>query len=132
MKYTSSGDFDRQSEPKDAWIHSRHFTCLQTSWVWGLRVLEFWVLLYKNYIYTIFTNERDGLPNPSYVICYDLSSLEFSSNTVCYTDPRFDEEVKSIFSAWPSLAEKSLQNEFIYLTWRSTETYLHFYISSFG
>lgn len=71
-------------------------------------------------------------PTPFHMICYDLSSLEFSSNSACNADPRFDEQVKSIFPALPSSAEKSLQNEIIYLTWRSTETSLHFYISSFG
>lgn len=76
-------------------------------------------------------NKRNGLPNPSHVFCYDLSSLELAV-TLCNTDPRFDEQVKSIFSALPSLAEKSLQNEIIYHTWPSVETSLHFYISSFG
>lgn len=77
-------------------------------------------------------NKRNGLLNPFHVLCYDLSSLEFSSSTVCNTGPRFDEQVKSIFSALPSLAEKPLWNEIIYLTWQSAETSLHFYISSFG
>lgn len=79
-------------------------------------------------------NQRNELPNLSRVISCDISSLEFSSKTVRNTDPTFDEQVKSIFSALPSLAGESLQNEIIYHTRRSTETFasIYFYISSFG
>lgn len=79
-------------------------------------------------------NKRNALPNLSCVISCDNSSLEFSSKTARNTDPTFDEQVKRIFSALPSLAGESLQNEIIYHTWRSTETFvfIYFYIYSFG
>lgn len=51
----------------------------------------------KSHLHAV-VNRRNGPPSRPDLICYDPSSLELSSNTVCNTDPGFDEQVKTFFS----------------------------------
>lgn len=79
-------------------------------------------------------NKRNALLDLSRVISFALSSLEFIRKTICYADPTFDEQVKRLFLALPSLEEESQQNEIIYYSWWSTAAFLfiYFYISALG
>lgn len=101
----------------------RHFC----SEVPGLKVLRklLGAAVQTSHLHAVI-NRRNERPNRSDLICYDPSSLELSSNTVCNTDPGSDEQVETFFSALPSSAEESRMRSFISLG-KSTET--SFYLS---
>lgn len=96
----------------------RHFC----SEVPGLKVLRklLGAAVQTSHLHAVI-NRRNERPNRSDLICYDPSSLELSSNTVCNTDPGSDEQVETFFSALPSSAEESRM--------RSLSTETSFYLS---
>lgn len=77
-------------------------------------------------------NKRNALLDTSRVISCALSSLEFIRKTICYADPTFDEQVKRLFLALPSLDEESAERDHLLhlVKYSSFSIYIFLYFCS--